>query len=116
MGVAAVMVVAIGLAACGDDSAGDSTEPVSGEAAEISALITRHYESPSCDDLTDDGRVAFGHPAPDSPCAKDIASQEPETVEVSDIEVAGDRGTAVGGGFKFDVVKVGGEWKIDGGE
>lgn len=112
---AATFALAIGgLSACGSSDPGGNIHS-SPAGKQIQSLISRHYEMPSCDDLTPAGRRAFDHPVADGPCEKDIASQAPANVTVTEVEVSGDTGTAVANDFNFDVEKIDGEWKIDGG-
>jgi hypothetical protein len=105
LGAAAILA----LAACGAN--GDSST----DRDAIEALLVRHYATLPCDDLADAGRTEFGHPVPDEECEADLASQETKDVEVSEIEVDGDRATAVVDSFTFRLVQDDGEWHIDGG-
>lgn len=102
--VAATAALGFSLTACG----------ASEDESSVEELITRHYATPSCDDLTDAGREAFGHPVEDAACAVDLASQKPKDVSVSDIEIDGDKGTAVADDYTFKLRKVDDTWLIDG--
>ncbi len=104
-GVAGVIT----LVACGGGGGGSAADRQA-----VEDLLVRHYASPSCDDLTDAGRSAFGHPVEDQACAADIADQAPKDVTVSDIAIDGDEATAVADDFTFTLLKVDGTWLIDG--
>ncbi len=72
-------------------------------------------QRPRAANSPDAGHTEFGHPVPDEECETDLASQEPKDVEVSEIEVPGDRATAVTDSFTFRLVQDDGKWLIDGG-
>lgn len=104
------LAMAVLLAACGGGGGGGSAD----DRAAIEDLLVTHYADPTCADLTDAGRAAFGHPVADQACEQDLAGFEPRDVTVSDVEVDGDEATAMVGNFTFQLVRQDGVWLIDG--
>lgn len=98
-----------GLAGCG--GASNTAGP---DRAAIEVLLTRHYKTPACADLTTAGRTAFGHPVDDAACAADIRKQAPKDVSVSKVKVDGDSATAVADKYTFKLRRVNGTWLIAG--
>ena len=126
----AALVAALVLAACGDDDEGGGGESTSDE-GQIEAVIEESVGSDDPDACTEAATLAFleqtelakGQAAIDS-CIESTQdeSDDPDSVEVSAVEVEGDTATAnvafAGGSFDGQSLSVSlvneGGWKLDG--
>ena len=122
--VAALAALAVG---CGGDD-GDSTADADDDQAAVESTINTWLFEGDCDVMTDKFLQAQTFESdPDKACDLfETAFQEPQytedDVEITDVQVTGDKATAVVGGGGSDItstytlVRVDGEWKIDAAE